>query len=134
MYLLALSTVPCALVADYWGAILRGMNRIVVLNLAVQGSALAWLCLLLTLVVWLGLGVTGAVWADGLINVGAVVLMGVLLKHVGAWGRPSFDRALWQRSARFALPAHGGTVAAYLNYRVDELIIAALLPAEQLGF
>jgi O-antigen/teichoic acid export membrane protein len=58
----------------------------------------------------------------------------LLLGHVGVWGRPSLDRALWKRSARFALPAYAGTVSAYLNYRVDELVIAALLPVEQLGF
>jgi O-antigen/teichoic acid export membrane protein len=134
LYLLALSTVPCGLVTEYWGAILRGMNRIVLLNVAGVGTTVAGLVVVVALVVWLRLDVAGAVWADWLINVGAVVLMAVLLKYVGAWGRPSFDRPLWGRAARFALPAHGGTVAAYLNYRVDEIIIAALLPAEQLGF
>jgi O-antigen/teichoic acid export membrane protein len=134
LYLLALSTVPCALIIDYWGAILRGMNRIVLLNVAGVGTTVAGLVLVMALVVWLRLDVTGAVWVEWLISVGSVVVMGALLRSVGVWGRPSFDRALWGRSARFALPAHGGTVAAYLNYRVDELIIAALLPPEQLGF
>ncbi|MGH3117612.1 MAG: flippase [Gaiellales bacterium] len=134
LYLLALSTVPLVLIAEYWGAILRGMNKIVLLNLAGVGTSVTGLVLVVTLVVWLPLDVTGAVWAEWLISVGCVVLMGALLRHVGVWGRPSFDRTLWSRSARFALPAHGGTVAAYLNYRVDELIIAAMLPPEQLGF
>jgi len=134
LYLLALSTVPCGLVVDYWGAILRGMNRIVLLNVAGVGTTVVGLVLVVALVVGLRLDVTGAVWADWLINAGAVVLMGALLKYVGAWEKPSFDRSLWGRSARFALPAHGGTVAAYLNYRVDEIIIASLLPPEQLGF
>jgi O-antigen/teichoic acid export membrane protein len=134
LYLLALSTVPLALVSEYWLAILRGMNYIGLLNLANIGSTVAGLILVVTFVVWLRFDVVGAVWAELVIAVGTVVLMGVLLKRVGAWGRPSFDPALWVRSARFAVPAYAGTVSAYLNYRVDEIIVAAWLPAEQLGF
>jgi O-antigen/teichoic acid export membrane protein len=134
LYLLAFVTVPCALITEYWGAILRGMNRIGVLNLATVGTTVASLVLIVVFIVWLRLDVAGALWAECVISVASVILMAALLKSVGAWGRPTFDRALWWRSVRFALPAHGATLAAYLNYRVDELVIAALLPPEDLGF
>jgi O-antigen/teichoic acid export membrane protein len=134
LYLLPLSVVPAALATEYWGAILRGMNRILLLNVVEVGTRVASLVLIVIFVAWLRFDVAGAVWADTLITLGTVLLMGILLKSLGAWGKPSFDLPLWRRTARFAIPAHGGTIAAYLNYRIDEFIVAALLPPEQLGF
>jgi O-antigen/teichoic acid export membrane protein len=40
LYLLPLSLIPCRLIADYWGAILRGMNRILLLNVVEVGRKL----------------------------------------------------------------------------------------------
>jgi O-antigen/teichoic acid export membrane protein len=134
IYLLPLAILPARMLADYWGAILRGMNRILLLNLVEVGTKVASLILVVVLVGGLRLSVAGAVWADVILNVGAVALMVGLLMHVGAWGRPSFDWAFCKRTARFALPSHCGTVLSYLNYRVDQIFIAALLPPEQLGF
>jgi O-antigen/teichoic acid export membrane protein len=134
MYVLALSLVPSMLVVDYWGAIIRGMNHIVLLNGVEIGTRVVSLISVIVLVWLLHLEVAGAVWADSFIKIGSVVLMIILLRRVGAWGKPSFDRSLWQRTSRFALLAYGGTVTAYLNYRIDEFIIGALLDPEQLGF
>lgn len=58
----------------------------------------------------------------------------MLLRHVGIWGSPAFDWALFKRTGRLALPAYSGNVLSWLNYKVDQFIIAALLPSEQLGF
>jgi O-antigen/teichoic acid export membrane protein len=133
LYLLALSLVPCWLLTEYWSAVLRGMNRIVLLNGATIALTTAGLALTVVVVAWLGFGVAGAAAAEWLLGAGSVVFMALLLRGAGVWGRPVFDRALWRRSVRFAVPAHAGTVAAYLNYRVDELVIAALLPPAELG-
>jgi O-antigen/teichoic acid export membrane protein len=134
LYLLPLSMVPAGLVTEYWWAILRGMNWISLLNVVEVGTKAASLVMILGLVWWVRLDVAGAVWADFVVSLGAVALMIVLLWYVGVWGRPSFNWALWHRTWRFALPAHCGNVMAYLNYRADQLIIAAFLPPEQLGF
>jgi O-antigen/teichoic acid export membrane protein len=134
LYLIPLSMVPSGLVIEYWGAILRGMNHILLLNGAEVGTKVAALVLVLIFVWQLQLDVAGAVWAGAIVDMSTVALMVALLMHVGVWGRPSFDRLLWGRTVRFALPVHSGTIAAYLNYRVDEFFIAALLPPEQLGF
>jgi O-antigen/teichoic acid export membrane protein len=134
IYLLPLSIVPARLLFEYWGAVLRGLNYIVLLNAIDLGTKVVTLAVVVIFVAWLRLDVGGAVWADALITVGGVVVLGVILKTIGAWGPPTFDRSLWRRSAGFAIPAHGGTIAAYLNYRSGELIIALLLPPEQLAF
>jgi len=134
LYLLPLSAVPARLLFEYWGAVLRGLNRIVLLNAVDLGTKVVSLALVVVFVAWLHLGVAGAVWVDTLVTVGGVVVLGALLWLSGAWGWPTFDRSLMKRTAGFAIPAHAGSIAAYLNYRGGELIIAMLLPPEQLGF
>jgi O-antigen/teichoic acid export membrane protein len=133
LFLLSLSVVPAKMLVEYWLAILRGMNRILLLNVVEVGTKVVGLLLLWMLIGWLDLEVVGAVWTDAMIPVGSVVLSVILLRHVGVWGRPDFDRDLWQRTKRFALPMYSSTIMSYLNYRIDQIIIAVLLPPEQLG-
>jgi O-antigen/teichoic acid export membrane protein len=134
LYILPLSMVPCKLLVVYWGAILRGMNHITLLNGIEVGTKVGSLALVLLLVGGWRLGVEGAVWADTLASISCVGLMIVLLRYTGVWSRPAIDRAFWRHTGRFAMTSYGGTAAAYLNYRADELIIAVLLPAEQMAF
>jgi O-antigen/teichoic acid export membrane protein len=134
LYVLPLAVIPCALVCEYWGAVVRGKNRIALSNALEVGTKMASLALVVVFVGWLGLDVAGAVSADIIVNVAGVLLMALVLKYVDLWGRPSFDWSLWKRTARFALPTHCSTVMTYLNYRLDQFIIAMLLPPEQLGY
>ena len=134
LFLLALSLIPVTILLNYWFAILRGMNRIFLTNAVEIGSKVTSVLILIVLLLWLQLGVAGAVVTNFVMELGALVLAVVLLKHVGVLGKPSFDWSLWKRTARFALPSYCATVLLYLNYRVDQLIIAILLPPEQLGF
>ena len=134
LYVLPLAVIPGGLAVDYWWAIFRGMNRIFLVNAIEVVSKAASLILVLIFVGWWKLNVAGAVWASFIVESGTILVMVFLLRSTGLWGWPTFDGTLWKRTAKFALPAHGGTVAAYLNYRVDEFIIATLLPPEQLGY
>jgi O-antigen/teichoic acid export membrane protein len=134
LYLVPLALIPVVLVNEFWKAIVRGMNCIFTLNLLEVGATLVGLVLLGILVGWLGLGVWGVVWANTVVAAGSVIMMVRFLRRAGAWGKPSLDRALAWRTATFALPVYGGTVVAYLNYRVDEFFIAAWLPPAELGF
>jgi len=134
LYVVPLSIVPARLLFEYWGAVLRGLNRIVLLNAMDLGTKVVSLALVVVFVAWLRLDVAGAVWVDALVTIGGVVVLGALLWAGGAWGWPTFDRSVWRRTAGFAIPAHAGSIAAYLNYRSGELIIAILLPQEQLAF
>src|SRR5439155_22480170 len=88
----------------------------------------------LVVFVWgLDLGVTGAAWTDAVACIGTAFVLGIVLGSVKAWCMPTWDSTLWRRVAVFALAVHAATVAAYLNYRVDEFIVAAFVPVEQLG-
>src|SRR5207253_1346617 len=85
-------------------------------------------------IVGLGGGVAGAVSADAAVLVILTGVLGILLSVLGALGRPTFDAALLRRTASFALPAHFASVMSFLNYRIDQFVIAVLLPPEQLAF
>jgi O-antigen/teichoic acid export membrane protein len=134
LYVLPLAILPARIVSEYWGAIVRGMNYIVLLNVTEAATKVASVLLVIFLVGWLGFGVAGAVCADVIMGLGTVVLMVALLFHLGVWGRPAFDKALGKRTWQFAFPAYCAGLMSYLNYRVDQFIIVALLPPEQLGF
>ncbi len=134
MYLVPLAAVPARLVARFWSALLRGMNHIATVNLFEVGTKVLSLVLVVAFVAGLRWGVTGAVWADWVFNVAAAMSLAALLRSAGAWGRPAFDWCLLRRTGRYALPAYCSSFLSYLNYRVDELLVALLLPPEQLGF
>jgi O-antigen/teichoic acid export membrane protein len=133
LVLLMLATIPVRLLVDYWSAIVRGMNRIHVVNVLEIGMKVTGLLGILILVWGFDLGVAGAAWSDAAASIAAVVFLGGVLGVAGVWCAPTWDARLWRRVTAFALAVHAGTIAAYLNYRVDEFIIAALLPVEQLG-
>jgi O-antigen/teichoic acid export membrane protein len=134
LYVLPLVVLPAALTSEYWGAILRGTNRIGLINAIDVGTKIISVALVIVLLGGFRLDVGGAVWSDALVTVGGLVLMGWFLKRLDVWGKPSFDRALFRRTAAFALPAHCSTVMTYLNYRVDQFIIAMLLAPAELGY
>jgi O-antigen/teichoic acid export membrane protein len=98
------------------------------------GTKVVSVLLIAIFLVVLRRGVAGAVWADFVVGVGSAVLMIVVLAHVGAVGRPVFDKVLWKRTWHFALPIYCAAIMTFLNYRVDQFIIAIMLPPEQLGF
>jgi O-antigen/teichoic acid export membrane protein len=134
LYVLPLVAVPFRLIIEFWGSILRGMNRIFMLNSVEVGTGATSVGLVLLCVVALRFNVAGAVGAQFVVSVGGVVLMGVLLRYVGVWGVPSVDRALWSKTTRFAMLAYCGSILSYLNYRADAFILALFLPPAQLGF
>jgi O-antigen/teichoic acid export membrane protein len=134
LYLLPLSTLPVLMFGDYCAAILRGMNRILLLNLVEVTAKVASLVLLVGLLGVLGFGVAGAVIANSATGVAGVALILALLGGAGALARPTFDVSLWHRVRKFALPAYCTGVLGYLTYRADQILIAAFLPREHLAF
>ncbi len=133
IFILPLTTVPARLAIEYWGAIVRGANHIFLLNSLEVGQRVISVLLILVLVGMLRMGVPGAVWADTITCVATFIATLALLGYIGALGAPALDRSILSRTTRFAVPAHCGSILTYLNYRVDQFIIAYLLPPEQLG-
>jgi O-antigen/teichoic acid export membrane protein len=134
LYVIPLALIPGRLLGEYWQAILRGMNLIFPLNLIEVGGRALSLALILLFVVGFRAGVAGAVWADAAMFICISLVQVALLASSGALGWPKFDWPLWMRTARFALPAYGASVMSYLNYRIDQFMIAFLLPPAQLAF
>jgi O-antigen/teichoic acid export membrane protein len=134
LYLLALSGVPVVLLVEYWSAIVRGLNEITLINVTDVSKRIASVVLLVGLVGLLKLGVFGAVLADWLFNIAVLAWLLVLLMRLRVWGPPVFEGALLRRTGRFAAPAYASNILSFLNYRVDQFVIAMLLPPEQLGF
>jgi O-antigen/teichoic acid export membrane protein len=132
--LLPILAIPGAIVINYWFGVLRGMNLILLLNAVDVGIKVVSVALVAVLLLWFRLDVAGAIWADFITTIGSVVVLMLLLRRAGVWGPPQLDRALLKRTSGFALPYYGGTAAAYVNYRVDELIVAVMLTPAELGF
>lgn len=133
LYVLALSTIPLRLLVEYWLAILRGMNEIVRLNGVEVVMKVVSLCLVCVVLVGFQGGVVGAVCVDAAALVLTVMITAFVLFRLGAIGRPTFDPSLFRRSAKFAIPAHIAGITTYLNYRVDQLVVALMLPQSQLA-
>lgn len=126
--------IPARILIEYWLAILRGMNKILALNLFEVGTKALAVAFVAVLVVFLDGGVPAAVAGDAVVVVVALCVLGRLLQREGALGRPIFNPPLWKRTRRFAFTAYVGSIMAYLNYRVDQLILVFLLPLDQLAF
>lgn len=126
--------IPARLLIEYWLAILRGMNRILALNLVEVGTKALSLSFVVVLVALLKGGVPAAVGGDAVVVVVTVLILARLLQRGNALGRPIFDPPLWKRTRRFALTAYVGSVLTFLNYRIDQVILVFLLPIEQLAF
>ena len=110
------------------------MNRILLLNVLEVAVKVVSLILVLVWIVILKAGVTGAVCIDAIMAAGMILVLAAFLGYSGVLGRPLLDRQILKRTTRFALPAYGAGVMTYLNYRIDQFIIAILLPPEQLAF
>jgi O-antigen/teichoic acid export membrane protein len=134
LYLLPLATLPYVLVTAYWRSILRGMNHIPLITSIAVSTKFTGTVLVIAFVAGLRWGVPGAIWANVLLDVGSAVVMVPILRRVGALARPELDWSLWRRTLGFAVPAYGATLAAYLTHRVDAFIVAAFLPAADLGY
>lgn len=134
LYILPLAIIPISMTGAYWCSILRGMNHILLLNGIELGSKIASLTLIIILVGWLDLSVGGAVLTNVGMSIGTLILLIFLFRQMNIWGKPLFDWFLLKKAGRFALPVYFGTIMSYFNYRIDQLIVAILLPPAQLAF
>jgi O-antigen/teichoic acid export membrane protein len=85
----------------------------------------ATVLLYLGLLVALGLGPLAALWIAVLALLLALIVALVVL--VRSYGRPRFDSGYISRGARFGAKGEAGNFIAFLGYRLDLVIVTALL-------
>ncbi len=111
---------------------LRGSGHFRLWNLLRFLPSLIWLSVLT--ISWISSHATPVFLAYGnLLGLALLLPIVALVLHrtLGGWGRPS--RKLWSPLVRFGLPTVLAAVPSLLNLRLDQLIIAAILPSTSLG-
>ena len=116
-------TVPITLAVNYAGTML-GLQRARLWSLISVAKAVSTLVLYVVLLLLLGLGPLSAVLTAVL--VGAIAL-GLLLIATRRWGRWTFSPAYALRGIRFGAKGDVANLVAFLGYRLDLLIVTALL-------
>jgi O-antigen/teichoic acid export membrane protein len=117
--------VPSTLALRYVTAILQGLQRIMSLNYTWIVHAGATVLLYLVFLVVLDLGPLAALWIAVLaLLLGLIAALVVLVR---GYGRPRFDRGYISRGARFGAKGEAGNLIAFLGYRLDVVIVTALL-------
>lgn len=125
--------IPPSLIAQYGGALLQGRLRIRAYNVARSVVPVGYLLGIFALFLSQDL-VLETILAVQL----ALVIVVMVLTLVALWllnvvGRPKVDRALAGEMLRYGLREHIGSVSQMANLRLDQLLLAAFLPAAQLG-
>ena len=134
LYILPLCAIPVVLLKMYWLSVLRGINRIGTFNLIVVSQKLVSVALIVALIGGMRLGVGGAVWSNVLVEAGAVAAIAIVFTWLGELTRPAVDLSLLGQTRTFAVPAYAANLTQYLNYRLDQIVIAFFLDPAQLAF
>lgn len=128
----ALAGVPLAILLDCQANLIRGLGKVGRFNLLMMirhGSRLVWL---LALVVWLGMGVPGAIWAVNLSLALASALAALWIKRETSLSLlPSLHEL--GISLKYGLRAMPGQMLQFLNYRLDLFLLAAFWDNRQVG-
>ncbi len=130
---LTLLILPSTLMISYLNSLLLGRQRIQTINGITIAQGLASLILVSLLVVWMGRGLNGAVWAY--IGAGAITL-GLSAVFVGKEGgdlRPILDRPTLGPMLRFGLKGQVGNMLQFFNYRLDVFVVNYFLGGSAVG-
>ena len=129
---LSLALVPLLTLSGAPSQALRGVGRYRAWNTLRLVTPLAWLA---TLVAVRGTGYA-TVSTLAIAFIGATALAG-LVTHLHAWrtlsGSPAPARGLVRPMLAYSAPTMGATIPHWLNLRLDQLIIIALLDARAIG-
>lgn len=133
--LVALSTlgIPLVLLREYLCAILRGLQKITVVNLITTASAGLTLILTSVFVAGLRVGVPGAILASLGAGLGALLLAVAFLQQQGVSFRPRLDLSIMRPTLSFGLKGHVGTVFQFFNYRFDVFVVNYFLGTSSVG-
>lgn len=130
--LIGLLLLPPTLLGEYLRALLVARRDLRQVALIQGVQALVQLVLALVLVLALGLGAIGAVWATVL---GAWVGLGWTIRAVRGLGSfwPRWDGAVLRPLLGLGLRGHAGNVVQTFNYRLDALLVQGFLGQAAVG-
>jgi O-antigen/teichoic acid export membrane protein len=123
--------VPVAALGEAGYAFLLGCGRLRSQALVIGGAS--WVYALLLLIVWVAVGLTAAlaalIWVVGL-AIRALMFVWASWRGIGT-SRPRLD--LLFESFRFGIRAWFGSLARFLNFRADQILMGFLAPEAALG-
>jgi len=129
---IALAGVPLAILLDCQLNLLRGLQRMRLVNLAAAARQALRLLLLMLFILFLKQGTSGALWA---LNIGlalASLLAFLLLRRQTAVSlRPSFH--LLRESLGYGIKVQPGQVLQFFNYRLDIFLLALFWNSREVG-
>lgn len=130
---LGMISLPLTLLAQSQTTVLQGLRRIGILNILNFVQAALAVPLLLLFVVFLGMGVAGAILASLLGN--AVVLIVVLwcTRREGGVFWPQWKPPVVRATLSYGLKAYVGNILQFFNYRLDVFILNAFLGPAGVG-
>lgn len=117
--------VPATLALRYVTSIVQGLQRIMLLSYTGIVYAGATTLLYLGFLVAFDRGPLAALWIAVLSLLLALIV--ALVALIRSYGRPRFDRTYIARSARFGAKGEAGNLIAYLGYRLDLVVVTAIL-------
>jgi O-antigen/teichoic acid export membrane protein len=125
--LLGMLALPLGLLGSNFSSVLLGLRRVMTLNfLSFLQAALA-VPLLFLFVIWLKLGVAGAILAS--LAAGVLILAGTVrcLRREGGAFRPRWDLRVIRPTLNYGLKGYVGNLLQFFNYRLDALIVNAFV-------
>ena len=125
--LLGMLALPLGLLSSHFSSVLQGLRRIMALNvLSVLQSALA-VPLLFLFVIWLDMGVAGAILASLAASVFIIAGTARCLRREGVVFWPRWNRRVIRSTLTFGMKGYVGNLLQFFNYRLDALIVNAFI-------
>lgn len=114
---------------------IRGMNRILEWNIARIVPAAGWMVLLLFMALRGGASVSAVMFGYlGILGLSIVTGLALFLRNGSGRGSIRPDLSLAKPLLGYGIPLLCASVPQTLNLRLDQLLIAGMLPASALGF
>jgi len=131
--IIGMVALPLVLLGGNLNAILQGLRRIYTLNILSIAGSLLYVAFIAAFLIWLQLGVLGAIVAS--LSVQAVMLLaaGLCVKREGARFSPKWNPQIVRPTIKYGLKSYVGNLLQFFNYRVDLFIVNFFLGPASVG-
>lgn len=131
--LLGMLVLPLGLVSSNFSSVLQGLRRILTLNFLSVLQAVLAILLLLLFVVWLDMGVAGAILASLAASLCLLAGTVLCLRREGGSFWPKWNRRVIGLTLDYGLKGYAGNLLQFFNYRLDALIVNAFIGSAAVG-